>query len=274
MAMTISPVSLDDARRPSTELPDDVLVDWLIEEGGRGSTPFGQYIVPSSHPAAALARRVEQTVFGEVFGNTPELLAEEYDPYDDASVFICVLDHVQRRIAGAIRLITPSPAGLKSIDDIETGWHEPAADVMARSPFDLDLDNTWDLATLAVAPDYRGESTDGLITLGLLQGVALLAGRHDVRHVVAILDLVVMDVIQTRYHRPMTTFAGLEPANYLDSPASLPIVWDLVDHRQRLELIDPTLGEIGYGGRGLEAVLSHPDWELEHPRRSALAAVG
>jgi hypothetical protein len=246
------------------------LADRLIIEEGRGETPFGTYLVPTEHPAAGLARALERQVFFEVFGNSPKLLADEYDPYEDASVFLCVLDHVRHQIAGAIRFIMPSPAGFKSLLDIESTWHEPLDAVLDRSPFALDLDRTWDLATLVVAPDYRGEATDGLITTALFQGLAQMFKRFDIRQLVAIMDVVVLDSIQSRYHRPLSKFAGLAPATYLDSPASLPVMCDMPDFEQRLALIDPVMWELGFLGRGMEAVVSQPDWDNEHRARPPL----
>jgi hypothetical protein len=248
----------------TTTLPTrhEVLADELIDEGGRGHTPFGLYVLPSSHPAAELARSLEADVFLEVFGNTPELLAEEYAKYEDASMYLCVFDHTLRRLAGVMRVILPSSAGLKSLDDIERGWNESASTVIARSPFTVDVEGAWDIATLAVAPDYRGDNTSGLISLALYQAVAALATRHEVQSIVCILDLVVLELIQKRTQRPLVSFAGLEPANYLDSPASLPVHWDVPDHRARLALIDPSLHELFYLGLGLESVLSTPAWDV------------
>jgi hypothetical protein len=161
-----------------------------------------------------------------------------------------------------MRVIVPSPAGFKSLDDIELGWHVPADVVIARTGITVDPTRTWDIATFAVAGDYRGPKTDGLISLALYQAVSTLATANDVETIVCILDLVVMDLIQTRTHRPLRGFTGLEPANYLDSPASLPVHWDLEDHRQRLALLDPGLLDLFYRGTGLEAAVSTPEWGI------------
>jgi hypothetical protein len=83
-----------------------------------------------------------------------------------------------------------------------------------------------------------------------------------------------MDLIQTRTHRPLRGFDGLEPANYLDSPASLPVHWDLEDHRQRLSIIDPGLLDLFYRGSGLETVVSTPEWGIvAEPELTPLVAL-
>ena len=65
-------------------------------------------------------------MFLEAFGNTADQLAEEYRPYEQSSFFICVLDHLRSLPAGVMRVLQPSPAGFKSLKDLETVWGEPA----------------------------------------------------------------------------------------------------------------------------------------------------
>ena len=101
------------------------LADDLIATHERGHTGFGVYVLRSDEPAAELARHVEREVFLEFFGNTPELLAAEYGPYESASVFICVIDHVLRQPAGVMRIIVPSACGAKSLHDLEARWGQP-----------------------------------------------------------------------------------------------------------------------------------------------------
>ena len=245
-----------------------------IEAAGRHDEPFGLYVIPSSRPAAELVRTVEREVFLEYFDNTAEMLASEYDAYESASVYLCVMDHRREVAAGAMRLILPSPAGLKTLDDLERAWSEPPHEVMARSGLDLPARQVWDIATIAVSPDYRGAATDGLISLSLYQGVIQLALERDVRWVLAILDLVVLDLIQNGTGRPFSPFVGIEPMSYLDSPSSLPVWCDLHDYGQRLSLTDPVMHEILFLGSGLEAAVSLPHWDRDVPDEQELAAAG
>jgi len=244
----------------------DALATAVIAEGGRSDTPFGLYVIPSADPAAELARSVERNVFYEYFGNTPEMLATEYDPYEAASVYLCVIDHRRRRAAGAMRLILPSPAGLKTTVDLEQAWAQPIAEVLSRTGLELPAPRVWDIATIAVTPDYRGASTNGLISLAMYQGVIQLARHRDVRWVLAILDLVVLDLIQQGTGRPFSLFDGVEPMSYLDSPSSLPVWCDLSDYDQRLAITDPGMHEILFHSRGLEAAVSIPSWDGGMPR--------
>ena len=229
----------------------------LVAREGRGATPFGLYIVPAHSPAAELGRAVERSVFMEYFGNSPELLQEEYEPYDEGSVFILVVDHLLRQPAGAMRLLVPGTPS-KSLHDIARVWDEDPSVVIARSCPNFDPGRCWDIATLAAMPGYRGGSTAGLISLAMYQAVGVLSYEHGIDWLIAILDVVVLDLIQTLLQRAFTPFDRLEPRNYLDSPSSLPVFLDLVEQRRRIALVDPDLYERFTFGGGLEAAVSMP----------------
>src|SRR6266536_1479353 len=151
--------------------------------------PFGCYVLSSDEPAAELGRCVERTVFHETFGDTRDLLDREYEPYESASVFFVVVDHRRRVPAGMMRIIVPSPAGVKSVDDLARVWDAPVSEVLARVERTWDLGRLWDFATLAVAPEYRGEAALGLVTQALVQALTMVGRRWGARRFVAILDL-------------------------------------------------------------------------------------
>ena len=238
----------------------------VVAAAGEPSQPFGVYVFAADAPESELARHVEREVFYEYFNNTPELLEAEYGPYEGSTVFVCALDHRRGLPAGAIRLVLPSPAGLKSLGDVEPVWGHRIDDVMERTNLRLEADSAWDIATLAVDSEYRGKATDGLVSLGLYQGVAQLALQCQVKWVVTVLDLVVLNLIQEATSQVFERFAGLEPLPYLDSPASLPVYSDLDAYFARLETADPSMYEILFDGRGLEAAVRPLDLEpvLEH----------
>lgn len=235
------------------------LTDSVID--GNPEQPFGIYAIPSHEPGAQLGRHVEQEVFGEFFGNSPEMLAAEYGAYEPASVFLTVVDHRRRVPAGVMRVVLPSEVGLKSLDDLERAWGQTAADVIERTGVEFDMNRVWDVATLAVADDYRGEKTSGLMSLALYQALTQSSLRCDAGWWIAILDVVVLDLIQTQTQKPFRYFRGIEPIRYLDSPSSV-LVWaDIPDWRRRIELADPAMHEILVGGSGLESAVLAPDWD-------------
>jgi hypothetical protein len=248
--------SLDLVREELRELGGRV-----VSAAGRPAQPFGVYVFAAHAPESELARHVERAVFNEFFNNSPELLAAEYGPYEASTLFLCVLDHRRRLPAGVIRLVLPSPAGLKSLADVESVWGHRLDDVLGRTNLTLEADRVWDVATLAVDSEYRGRATNGLVSLALYQGLAQAALRCNVGWVVTILDLVVLNLLQQATSQPFQRFAGLEPLPYLDSPASLPVYSDVDAYFSRLETADPSMYEILAEGRGLDAAVRPPDWE-------------
>lgn len=219
-------------------------------------TPFGAYVFAADDPRSWLARSVEAAVFDEVFGNSPELLAAEYDPYEAASVFTCILDHRRAEPAAAKRLIFDSPAGFKSLHDIERGpWQQPVADVLARTGLVLDRSRTLDIATAAVAPQYRGARSNGLVSLAMNQVTAQISVRCDIRWWVTIVDVNVLELYQGSFGRPVSFYDGIEPMSYLDSPLSVPAYSDIEAWRRRLGRLDAGLHDLLIDGVGLaEAV--------------------
>jgi hypothetical protein len=228
---------------------------------GRASTPFGVYVLDADQPEAELAREIEREVFDEFFANSPKLLEDEYGPYDASSTFLCVLDHQERRPAGMIRIIRPSSSGLKSVHDIERQWERPFAELVGPTGADVDLSGWWDLATLGVAGDYRGAATSGLVAMALYQALNMLADREGVEWAVAILDVLVLDLINTAWMNPFQPVPGTSPVRYLDSPASQPAFCDAAAYKAKLAMFDPPTHEILFEGRGLETLVSTPEWD-------------
>jgi hypothetical protein len=191
-------------------------------------------------------------VFFETFGNTAELLAHEYAPYEEASVFICVIDHLRQLPVGVMRILLPSPAGFKSLNDIEPWWGEPAQVVIERTGLAMDMDRTWDIATLAVIADYRGKATIGLVTLGLYQTLTMAACRSDIDWFVAILDMSAYRVIRGKLHMTFAGYRGVPAMPYLGTPANMPVWCHISEGKRRLKALDPDLHDILFEGTGLE----------------------
>ena len=235
----------------------------VTESGRRDTTPFGLYVLPSSDPAAELGRHVERVVFGEFYDETEEFLSEEYDRYEAGSVFLTVIDHLRGVPAGVLRVILPSPAGFKSLHDLDRVWGQDPDEVLERSGIAYDPSTYWDIATIAVMPEYRSSSTNGLISLALTQGVITLGATNGVNLGIAVFDLVALDIIQTVCGRAWQPFATLEPKRYLGSPSSIACYCDMPEFSERLAFTDPALYETLFLGRGLEAAMSTPQWETD-----------
>jgi hypothetical protein len=228
----------------------------VIEANGRGDTPFGSYFLPADHRSALLARHVERKVFAEAFDLDRHAIAAEYDPYDPATLFLCVLDHRRLVPAGTMRLVLPGLGRTKSVDEIARSWHQPVDEVLQRTGIALDLDRTWDIATLMVDSEYR----TGLVSHALHQAASTTSARWGIRWYVTVLDVAVLRLLQVQLRRPFSHYRGVEPIDY-EGSLSVPVYSDAVEYQTRLRAERPELYETIYQGRNLEAAVSHPDWE-------------
>ena len=111
--------------------------------------------------------------------------------------------------------------GLKTLNDLEPLWHEPAESMLSRSGIGLSLERTWDIATLAIDAGYRSAAATGLVALGLYQSIVRTGEALGVEWMVAILDRAVFRMSKARFHQPF--FALAEGRPYLGSRDSLPI---------------------------------------------------
>lgn len=231
------------------ELAGSVIPDGATE-------PFGAYAFATDHPAAELSRAVELAVLLEAFGNTEAELAIEYAPYEEASFFLCILDHRRKVPAGAVRLILPTKdgPGLKTLNDLPKGWEKGAGELFSASGLSIETERTWDIATLAVSPEYRSPMATGLVAMGLYQSGIRIAVELGFEWMVAILDEAVYRMSKARFHQPFFAFAEGRP--YLGSTESVPVYLPIADYRRRLSLDDPPIHAIFFEGVGIEAAVA------------------
>lgn len=232
----------------------------VVDAAGNPSEPFGVYLFHAGAPEARLARHIEGTVFAEWFGNSSDLIDSEYGPYDESTYFIVVIDHLRHLPAGMIRVTVPSGRGLKTLADIESVWKQPLEPVLERSGLDWDRSVVWDVATMAVHADYRGKATDGMISLAMYQAVVRSFRTGGARWFVCVLDLHVAQLMQDLTSRPFWTFDGVEPIQYLDSPASNAFWCDFEEYGPRLRAADPFMYGVLFEGVGIESVVREANY--------------
>ena len=229
--------------------------------------PFGTYLFLGSDPGAEIARDLERSAFLEAFGNTPELLYDEYNRYEPASLFFCVIDHRRKVCAGMMRVIVPIEGGpgLKSLVDVEPIWGQTAEELFRASALDYDLGATWDMATLAVERDYRTAASLGLMHIGMYQALARLARHFKVKWLVAIQDYAVYRLIRLQLRRAFVAYGEERP--YLGAERSVPSCCAIQKMEIETREADPTLHELIYVGSTLKAALRQIDLD------AAIAAV-
>jgi hypothetical protein len=212
------------------------------------------------------ARQCEEDVFLQAFGNTRSQLDEEYGPYEDQSVFVAVSDDAGH-VVGTCRLITPGPAGLKTLNDVaRQPWGIDG--IRAARAAQIDISRTWDIATLGVRSDFRG----GKLMVGLAMYHAIMKSTriNEVATATAIMDEHAHRVLSGAGYL-FTTLPGARPAPYLGSESSIPVFghWaGLADAQRRTNPDAYRLVTLGIGLDGI-AVPEDSAFEL----RSRLASV-
>ncbi len=171
------------------------------------------------------ARQVEADVFLQAFGNTPELMEQEYGAYEARSRFVAVIDDRSGAALGTARLITAGASPVKTLADVAgEPWHLSVADSLETAG--LAPPTVWDVASLAVDPRYRAGSAGAEVSLALCHGIWRYARDCGVPGLVTILDDRVRRLVRAM-GLPWYPMAGATSRSYLGSPASTPCVFVL-----------------------------------------------
>ena len=195
------------------------------------------------------ARQCEEDVFLQAFGNTRSQLENEYGPYNDQSVFVSVSDD-SGHVVGSCRLITPGPAGLKTLNDVA---REPwgVDGLRAARAASVDPTNTWDVATLGVRKDVRGSKM--AISMALYHALVIATRVNEVSSITAILDEHARRVLSMAEFI-MPALPGTRTGEYLGSPASTPVYGHpaaMIDAQRRMNPDAYRLMTLGIGLDGI-----------------------
>ena len=219
---------------------------------------FGLHVLDGRGSAAVIGRSLEATVFATYYGNTPQVLAEEYGPYEDHSKFIVMIDHEHHEVVGVARFVLPSDMGLKSLNDLahpDSPWHQDAVDAEDwLRQLSLPSHGTADLATIAVAPGHGSHGRAPGAFACLCSAGVRWSRVNGITHWVCIIDTIALDLIQA-WGRPLNTIPGTSMKPYLGSEASAPAYVDLEGVLQRLRQAGDPLYLVFETGRGLPARL-------------------
>ena len=178
-----------------------------------GSGRFVSVVAGPDTPLADVGRTLERQVFEESFGNDSAVMAQEYGPYEQQSLFFVVLDRRAGVPAGVARVIQDDGPRVKTIVDAPSHIGVSVDEISAFHG--LAGGRVWDFATVAVLPEYRGRSS--LVVSSLLYRTFVVAGRRaGTEHAVAMLDRVAWRNIRL-VGVPVAQLADSEPFAYLGS---------------------------------------------------------
>ena len=262
-----SPESFDSSRI-------DTLVGNLIpNQDCRGGRSFGVHIVEGSDEASDIARFIESTVFDEYFDNDVNTMKQEYSQYDPSSTFLLVLDYDNVKPVGVVRLIKPSAAGLKSLNDLvrtDSPWYREG-DTTTRRMAEIgdDPNHTIDIGTMAVMPNYRSKHAGNGASAALYSTCVQWSIANGYNYWVTIVDKKIYTDMQS-WGEPFQPFDGAEFRSYLDSPASLPVHLEVYSGLCKVKKFDEQMTEalgqpmdvhgLYTRGTGLEQQFVLPEW--------------
>lgn len=160
-------------------------------------------------------------MFQQAFGNTPEVMEQEYGPYQERSRFVTVIDEEGGSALGVARLIlTDATAPVKTLADVAgEPWHLDVADSLGAAGLAGGL--VWDVASLAVDRRFRSGAAGAEVIVALCHGVHQYSLNCGVEGLVTILDDRILRVVRAM-GMPWTPMAGATSRFYLGSPASTP----------------------------------------------------
>jgi hypothetical protein len=169
------------------------------------------------------AREVEAQVFLQAFGNTPDVMEQEYGTYSDRSRFVTVIDDAAGSALGVARLILPDDAGtLKTLMDVAgEPWHLSVPDILRAEG--LAGRPVWDVASLAVDRRYRSGAAGAEVMLALCHGIYRYTLFSGVDGLVTILDDRVLRLVRLM-GGPWAPMTGASSGYYLGSSASTPCI--------------------------------------------------
>jgi hypothetical protein len=180
-------------------------------------------LVADSSAERDAACAVEAQVFLQAFGNTPDVMEEQYGPYRDRSRFVTVIDDADGSALGVARLILPADTGpVKTLVDVAgEPWHLSVPDSLRAAG--LVGRPVWDVASLAVDRRYRSGAAGSEVVLALCYGLYHYARTSGAHGLVTVLDDRVLRLMHAM-GLPWTPMAGATSQNYLGSPGSTPCI--------------------------------------------------
>lgn len=196
------------------------------------------YVIAGDDPMSNVSRYRERSDFEKAFGNKSQQMSEEYGRYEHTSEIVTVFNTRPRHEApmGVLRLIWyTEETGLKALNDTEEKGIITPEQFMHSTGL-KSLDTTCEVATLAVAPEYRGKASGYFISSLLYRAAirySLECGKTDT---VAIMDAGARKSVKLT-GIPLAEMEGTTAFEYLGSSQSyalhgkVPTFFDAINRR-------------------------------------------
>lgn len=196
-----------------------------------GSSQFAVLLVEGDDPLSVAPRETEARLFHEEFGIHPAQHELTFADFASLSFFLYMLDVSSKedpRPAGVMRMIRPSPVGLKTLkilssnrlngEEVINPWFD---DFSAKIPgfeqadkatrirmiydfFNVDPLTTWDVPSMAVDEHYKGHSLGATPAYGLYAAGIQTAALKGCGAIINTQDYAPLMLMQLRFARAWT----------------------------------------------------------------------
>lgn len=214
---------------------------------------FGLVIIDHNSPYANMARSTESEVFHEFFNNSPDLMKEEYGPYESASKFFLVIDKEEKRRAGVMRLLHNSESGFKATNDVKSMGITELSPLGILNSFGIeDQNSVIEIATIAAAPDYRGKHSDQMVSAAMYRALYKYCISNGYKDLIAVIDAKPLSNL-VDIHLPVNISQNVRsPFEYLDAKENSLIHIPINEIERYMKARDPDAFEFLLGDPGLD----------------------
>jgi len=178
------------------------------------------------------AALVEYDIFkGAKYVGEPGELYEEYEKYNDECTMFALYDG--ERTIGAIRIIDYNPeVGFKTINDAQEGLLD-IDDKGWELIEDINPDETFEVGTIGLDPEYRVRRGEGMHAVTQLYGVLFAHGAdHNKPNIIASFDKGYLARFERLYRSGITRLGS--PKLYMGSD-TVPVLINLTDVHEYLQ---------------------------------------
>ncbi|MDK2898859.1 MAG: hypothetical protein PWQ10_46 [Patescibacteria group bacterium] len=180
---------------------------------------------------ADIARYIEETVFMREFGNSPQEMEREYNPYEKYSDFYIAIDCEANKPIAALRVIKNSENGLKTLNDAtKEPFNVNSKNIEQHNKGMEDLNKVWDIGTVAKMPGYTRSSA----TVELYRAVYVASLNSSIEDWVTIIDDAVHNMTTKHFGIPFEPLGDSEPGPYLGSDKSHVVCAHVPDFRETM----------------------------------------
>lgn len=218
----------------SNEHVAQLTAELLEERPPEGDERFVCYMFDGADPNderfANIGRQIECRVFNDAFDNDAAQMEEEYGDYEQQSIFFVSVDRETKTPTGVLRVIKNGPAGLKTMNDLAEVGPEFAMENVMQHHQITDLDECWDVGTVAVPPEFRS----GSASVQLYRALYLAAMEKNIKHLVSVVDVNPLKKMTGYLGIPFEPMVGSRPMEYLGSEASQAVYGYVPDFYEKM----------------------------------------